>query len=182
MGDIEAPSPTRPRQTVLLSVLPSKEFASSKKGMLLIAEVVRKWADGSGIKLSLCHCLSLERACVSSFYFLLLSAGYGSYSRNFTSDSSAHSGETCTDCWSVILNNIGQWGSSTRFPLGKGGAGRFYCNIGWTAETGNKYLCKTGLKTPCARHISLAVHTHLYSVCITVLQCLSVVHNGLKQQ
>ncbi|KAG7233056.1 hypothetical protein INR49_003121 [Caranx melampygus] len=39
MGDIEAPTSTRPRQTVLLSVLPSKEFASSKKGMLLIAEV-----------------------------------------------------------------------------------------------------------------------------------------------
>ncbi|XP_042343437.1 CKLF-like MARVEL transmembrane domain-containing protein 3 [Plectropomus leopardus] len=39
MGDIEAPSSTRPRQSVLLSVLPSKEFASSRKGMLLIAEV-----------------------------------------------------------------------------------------------------------------------------------------------
>ena len=42
MGDIEAPDSDRPRQTVLLSVLPSKEFASSRKGMLLIAEVVRK--------------------------------------------------------------------------------------------------------------------------------------------
>lgn len=41
MGDIEAPDSTRPRQTVLLSVLPSKEFATSRKGMLLIAEVVR---------------------------------------------------------------------------------------------------------------------------------------------
>ncbi|KAF3832752.1 hypothetical protein F7725_026417 [Dissostichus mawsoni] len=39
MGDIETPSSTQPRQTVLLSVLPSKEFASSRKGMLLIAEV-----------------------------------------------------------------------------------------------------------------------------------------------
>ncbi|KAF0043099.1 hypothetical protein F2P81_004436 [Scophthalmus maximus] len=38
MGDIEAPD-SRPRQTVLLSVLPSREFASSRKGMLLIAEV-----------------------------------------------------------------------------------------------------------------------------------------------
>ncbi|XP_074522311.1 CKLF-like MARVEL transmembrane domain-containing protein 3 [Halichoeres trimaculatus] len=39
MGDIEAPSSTRPRQTVLSSILPSKEFVSSRKGMLLIAEV-----------------------------------------------------------------------------------------------------------------------------------------------
>ncbi|XP_034738338.1 CKLF-like MARVEL transmembrane domain-containing protein 3 [Etheostoma cragini] len=39
MGDIEAPNSNRPRQNVLLSVLPSKEFASSRKGMLLIAEV-----------------------------------------------------------------------------------------------------------------------------------------------
>ncbi|XP_072236845.1 CKLF-like MARVEL transmembrane domain-containing protein 3 [Leuresthes tenuis] len=40
MGDIEAPNSNGPRQTVLLSVLPSKEFATSRKGMLLIAEVV----------------------------------------------------------------------------------------------------------------------------------------------
>ncbi|KAK5935413.1 hypothetical protein CgunFtcFv8_020778 [Champsocephalus gunnari] len=39
MGDIETPSSTHPRQTVLLSILPTKEFASSRKGMLLIAEV-----------------------------------------------------------------------------------------------------------------------------------------------
>ncbi|XP_034418662.1 CKLF-like MARVEL transmembrane domain-containing protein 3 [Cyclopterus lumpus] len=39
MGDIEAPNSNRPRQNVLLSVLPSKEFASSRKGILLIAEV-----------------------------------------------------------------------------------------------------------------------------------------------
>ncbi|XP_045889093.1 CKLF-like MARVEL transmembrane domain-containing protein 3 [Micropterus dolomieu] len=39
MGDIEAPSSNQPRQTLLLSVLPSKEFVSSRKGMLLIAEV-----------------------------------------------------------------------------------------------------------------------------------------------
>lgn len=39
MGDIEAPDSNRARQTVLLSVLPSKEFATSRKGMLLIAEV-----------------------------------------------------------------------------------------------------------------------------------------------
>lgn len=41
MGDIEAPDTNHPRQNVLLSVLPSKEFACSRKGMLLIAEVVR---------------------------------------------------------------------------------------------------------------------------------------------
>ncbi|XP_068597944.1 CKLF-like MARVEL transmembrane domain-containing protein 3 [Brachionichthys hirsutus] len=40
MGDIEAPEPTRPRQTVLQSVLPSREFATSRKGMLLVAEAV----------------------------------------------------------------------------------------------------------------------------------------------
>lgn len=41
MGDIEAPDSHRPRQqsSLLSSVLPSKEFASSRKGMLLIAEV-----------------------------------------------------------------------------------------------------------------------------------------------
>lgn len=41
MGDIEAPSSNRPPQTVLKSILPSKEFVTSRKGMLLIAEVVR---------------------------------------------------------------------------------------------------------------------------------------------
>lgn len=41
MGDVEAPDSTQPRQSVLLAVLPSKEFATSRKGMLLIAEVVR---------------------------------------------------------------------------------------------------------------------------------------------
>ncbi|XP_068194670.1 CKLF-like MARVEL transmembrane domain-containing protein 3 [Antennarius striatus] len=40
MGDIEAPEPNRPHQTVLKSVLPTKEFATSRKGMLLIAEVI----------------------------------------------------------------------------------------------------------------------------------------------
>ncbi|XP_006780364.1 CKLF-like MARVEL transmembrane domain-containing protein 3 [Neolamprologus brichardi] len=39
MGDIEAPSSNRPPQTVLKSILPSKEFVTSRKGMLLIAEV-----------------------------------------------------------------------------------------------------------------------------------------------
>ncbi|XP_047436819.1 CKLF-like MARVEL transmembrane domain-containing protein 3 [Mugil cephalus] len=39
MGDIETPDSNQPRQNVLLSVLPTKEFATSKKGMLLIAEV-----------------------------------------------------------------------------------------------------------------------------------------------
>ncbi|KAM9765155.1 CKLF-like MARVEL transmembrane domain-containing protein 3 [Menidia menidia] len=39
MGDIEAPDSNGPRPGVLLSVLPSKEFATSRKGMLLIAEV-----------------------------------------------------------------------------------------------------------------------------------------------
>lgn len=41
MGDIETPNSTGQHQTALLSVLPSKEFATSRKGMLLIAEVVR---------------------------------------------------------------------------------------------------------------------------------------------
>ncbi|XP_015240283.1 CKLF-like MARVEL transmembrane domain-containing protein 3 [Cyprinodon tularosa] len=39
MGDIEAPDSTQSRQSVLKSVLPSKEFATSRKGMLLIGEV-----------------------------------------------------------------------------------------------------------------------------------------------
>lgn len=39
MGDTEAPDSTRPRRSVLLAVLPSKEFATSSKGMLLIGEV-----------------------------------------------------------------------------------------------------------------------------------------------
>uniref|UniRef100_A0A147AXZ6 CKLF MARVEL transmembrane domain-containing 3-like protein n=1 Tax=Fundulus heteroclitus TaxID=8078 RepID=A0A147AXZ6_FUNHE len=38
MGDIEAPNSSQPGQSVLRSVLPSKEFATSRKGMLLIAE------------------------------------------------------------------------------------------------------------------------------------------------
>uniref|UniRef100_A0A8C8I200 CKLF-like MARVEL transmembrane domain containing 3 n=2 Tax=Oncorhynchus TaxID=8016 RepID=A0A8C8I200_ONCTS len=40
MGDIEAPGTTGPRQSVLQTILPiAKEFASSRKGQLLIAEV-----------------------------------------------------------------------------------------------------------------------------------------------
>ncbi|XP_029983523.1 CKLF-like MARVEL transmembrane domain-containing protein 3 [Sphaeramia orbicularis] len=39
MGDIEAPNSTGQQQSVFQSILPSKEFASSRKGMLLIAEV-----------------------------------------------------------------------------------------------------------------------------------------------
>ncbi|XP_028296972.1 CKLF-like MARVEL transmembrane domain-containing protein 3 [Gouania willdenowi] len=44
MGDIEAPSPesgsgSGPKAAVLLSILPSREFASSRRGMLLISEV-----------------------------------------------------------------------------------------------------------------------------------------------
>ncbi|KAJ3593962.1 hypothetical protein NHX12_006295 [Muraenolepis orangiensis] len=47
MGDIEAPpaadGPTGSRtSSVLMSILPTKEFALSRKGMLLISEVVRK--------------------------------------------------------------------------------------------------------------------------------------------
>ncbi len=57
MGDIEAPNSNRPRQTTLLSVLPSKEFASSRKGMLLIAEVVRnEQRNLNQTKLLLYHC------------------------------------------------------------------------------------------------------------------------------
>uniref|UniRef100_A0A3Q3X585 Uncharacterized protein n=1 Tax=Mola mola TaxID=94237 RepID=A0A3Q3X585_MOLML len=40
MGDVEADEPGRPNRSVLLSLLPSREFASTKKGALLIAEVV----------------------------------------------------------------------------------------------------------------------------------------------
>ncbi|KAK5603690.1 hypothetical protein CRENBAI_002430 [Crenichthys baileyi] len=39
MGDIEAPTSSQRSRSVLKSVLPSKEFATSRKGMLLIAEV-----------------------------------------------------------------------------------------------------------------------------------------------
>ncbi|XP_028257148.1 CKLF-like MARVEL transmembrane domain-containing protein 3 [Parambassis ranga] len=39
MGDIETPESNVPQQSALISVLPSKEFATSRKGMLLIAEV-----------------------------------------------------------------------------------------------------------------------------------------------
>ena len=57
MGDIEAPESSRPRQTVLMSVLPSKEFATSRKGMLLIGEVVRNdQRNLNQMKLLLCHC------------------------------------------------------------------------------------------------------------------------------
>lgn len=48
MGDAEAAEETRPRQSVLLAVLPSREFATSRKGLLLIAEVVRRGAVGFG--------------------------------------------------------------------------------------------------------------------------------------
>ena len=45
MGDIEAPAAgaTEARPNVLLSILPTKEFALSRKGLLLIAEVVRHY-------------------------------------------------------------------------------------------------------------------------------------------
>ncbi|KAJ8339972.1 hypothetical protein SKAU_G00346050 [Synaphobranchus kaupii] len=40
MGDIESPDTTRTRQAGFLAFLPSKEFVTSRKGQLLIAEVV----------------------------------------------------------------------------------------------------------------------------------------------
>lgn len=40
MGDIEDPDSSRPSPSLLFSLLP-KEFVTSRKGMLLIAEVVR---------------------------------------------------------------------------------------------------------------------------------------------
>ncbi|KAI7814863.1 CKLF-like MARVEL transmembrane domain-containing protein 3 [Triplophysa rosa] len=40
MGDIEAPANNRSQQTAFRSLLPSKEFISSRKGQLLIGEVV----------------------------------------------------------------------------------------------------------------------------------------------
>ncbi|XP_029904061.1 CKLF-like MARVEL transmembrane domain-containing protein 3 [Myripristis murdjan] len=40
MGDIETPDSPRPQQSVLRFILPTKEFIFSRKGMLLIAEVV----------------------------------------------------------------------------------------------------------------------------------------------
>ena len=64
MGDIEAPDSNRPRQSVLLSILPTKEFATSRKGSLLIAEVVRngqrnhRWDEPN---LFLCCCFRLMR-------------------------------------------------------------------------------------------------------------------------
>ncbi|XP_057708734.1 CKLF-like MARVEL transmembrane domain-containing protein 3 [Corythoichthys intestinalis] len=43
--DIEAPDARQPSRSVLQSILPSREFASSRKGMLLIAEVVLSFVD-----------------------------------------------------------------------------------------------------------------------------------------
>ncbi|KAI1889896.1 hypothetical protein AGOR_G00167630 [Albula goreensis] len=40
MGDIESPDSTRTRPAGFLALLPSKDFVSSRKGQLLIAEVV----------------------------------------------------------------------------------------------------------------------------------------------
>ncbi|RXN12490.1 CKLF-like MARVEL transmembrane domain-containing 3 [Labeo rohita] len=40
MGDIEDPENDRPRQTIARSLLPSKEFITSRKGLLLLGEVV----------------------------------------------------------------------------------------------------------------------------------------------
>ncbi|XP_016323021.1 CKLF-like MARVEL transmembrane domain-containing protein 3 [Sinocyclocheilus anshuiensis] len=40
MGDIEAPENKRSRQTIVRSLLPSKEFITSRKGLLLLGEVV----------------------------------------------------------------------------------------------------------------------------------------------
>ncbi|XP_061925508.1 CKLF-like MARVEL transmembrane domain-containing protein 3 [Entelurus aequoreus] len=45
MGDIEAPDARQPSRSVLLSVLPSREWASSRKGMLIIAQVVVSFID-----------------------------------------------------------------------------------------------------------------------------------------
>ncbi|XP_061101247.1 CKLF-like MARVEL transmembrane domain-containing protein 3 [Conger conger] len=40
MGDIESPDSNQPRQAGFLALLPSKDFVTSRKGQLLIAEVV----------------------------------------------------------------------------------------------------------------------------------------------
>lgn len=61
MGDFEAPESNRPRRTVLLSVLPSKEFATSRKGMLLIGEVVRNHVRNRFWKMFNCYCVAFPR-------------------------------------------------------------------------------------------------------------------------
>lgn len=61
MGDFEAPESNRPRRTVLLSVLPSKEFATSRKGMLLVGEVVRNHVRNRFWKTSNCYCVTVPR-------------------------------------------------------------------------------------------------------------------------
>lgn len=74
MGDIEDPDSNRPRQSVLLSILPTKEFATSRKGSLLIAEVVRndqrnhRWDEPN---LFLCCCFRLMRTEVKARCVLL---------------------------------------------------------------------------------------------------------------
>lgn len=71
MGDAEAAEETRPRQSVLLAVLPSREFATSRKGLLLIAEVVRRGAVGFGGWRAGLVCFSLFLLCWRFFFFFL---------------------------------------------------------------------------------------------------------------
>ncbi|MED6252744.1 hypothetical protein ATANTOWER_016332 [Ataeniobius toweri] len=63
MGDIEAPSSSQRSQSVLKSVLPSKEFATSRKGMLLIAEVSGCWRAVILPRSHILHILAWSTVC-----------------------------------------------------------------------------------------------------------------------
>lgn len=116
MGDIEAPGSNRPPQTVLLSILPSKEFATSRKGMLLIAEVVRTESGTCGTN----KAVALAFQSLRAFAFLVQCFLFCFVFLNVFS---------CT--LSPKTLNMGQTFAVTRFPLVKGGALMIYSKMMW---------------------------------------------------
>lgn len=136
MGDIEAPSSTRPRQTVLLSVLPSKEFATSRKGMLLIAEVVRtdQREEGSSKRTGTHRDRRSDaRYCAPTRVKSVRARRVFGHFDPLLSLTLIHIQKQPAD-WLTVIVNIGQAHSVTRFPLVKGGAETE------RAESWNKHL------------------------------------------
>lgn len=127
MGDIEAPESDRPRQTVLLSVLPSKEFASSRKGMLLIAEVVRNEQRNIFWNKWSCYCAIVSPKTHKRQGALTL-GGFCFLPAVATLEISCFSAGLELILHTVVFS-LGQSVSATRFPLEKGGAASVYYKV-----------------------------------------------------
>lgn len=170
MVDIEDPDSNRPRQSVLLSILPTKEFATSRKGSLLIAEVVRndqrnhRWDEPN---LFLCCCFRLMRTevkarCVLFIWLNMAAMALRSFNAHFTQ---------LQQTAPTVIRIVGQSVPVTRFPLVTGGAARVYKQL-WSKLIKLGILIATFLLDhghTAQRHSLLTVLHHEWPNCMTEL-------------